>query len=81
MGEKVAIFLFCESVFVSGIIIALINGWELALISYVSLPVSTISMGIISWVCIYVRRVPKKREFRHNFLNTFTPNHFQGILP
>lgn len=50
MGEKLAIFLFCEAVFASGIVLALTFGWELALISYVSLPISSVSMGIISWV-------------------------------
>lgn len=50
MGEKLAIFLFCEAVFASGIILALTFGWELALISCVSLPISSASMGVISWV-------------------------------
>lgn len=50
IGEKLAIFAFCEAVFVSGIVISLTYGWELALISYVSLPVSSISMAVISWV-------------------------------
>lgn len=50
IGEKIGIFLFFESTFVAGIIMALIKGWKLALVCLVSLPLSTISMGLITWV-------------------------------
>ncbi|KAB0792508.1 hypothetical protein PPYR_14467 [Photinus pyralis] len=50
IGEKVSIFLYYEVIFVTSIIQGLILGWELALICMVSLPVTTISMGFISWI-------------------------------
>ncbi|XP_049818455.1 ATP-dependent translocase ABCB1-like isoform X2 [Aethina tumida] len=50
IGEKIGIFLFFESTFVAGIIMALIKGWKLALVCLVSLPLSTISMGLITWL-------------------------------
>lgn len=64
MGEKLSIFVFYKSVFVSGIIMALILGWELALISLISLPVSTIIMGLVAWVQSNTcRSTPIKRHF------------------
>jgi ATP-binding cassette subfamily B (MDR/TAP) protein 1 len=50
IGEKVATFIFFESIFVSGIITALVLGWKLALICIVSLPVSFGVTMIVSWV-------------------------------
>ncbi|KAJ8942717.1 hypothetical protein NQ318_017016 [Aromia moschata] len=50
IGEKIGIFLFFESTFVSGIIMALIYGWKLALVCMVSLPLSTTIMGFIAWL-------------------------------
>ncbi|KAJ8922242.1 hypothetical protein NQ315_004179, partial [Exocentrus adspersus] len=50
IGEKVGIFLYFESTFISGIIMALIKGWKLALVCMVSLPLSTTIMGTISWL-------------------------------
>jgi ATP-binding cassette subfamily B (MDR/TAP) protein 1 len=50
IGEKVATFIFLESIFVSGIIMALVLGWKLALICIVSLPVSFGVTMIVSWV-------------------------------
>jgi hypothetical protein len=50
IGEKVATFIFFESIFVSGIIMALVLGWKLALICIVSLPVSFGVTMIVSWV-------------------------------
>lgn len=50
MGEKIAIFLYYETIFVSGIIFALILGWELTLICFVSLPVSAATMTAVTWV-------------------------------
>ncbi|XP_018573284.1 multidrug resistance protein 1-like isoform X2 [Anoplophora glabripennis] len=50
IGEKIGIFLYFESTFVSGIIMALIKGWKLALVCMVSLPLSTTIMGGIAWI-------------------------------
>jgi ATP-binding cassette subfamily B (MDR/TAP) protein 1 len=50
IGEKVATFIYFESIFVSGIITALVLGWKLALICIVSLPVSFSVTMIVSWV-------------------------------
>jgi ABC-type multidrug transport system fused ATPase/permease subunit len=50
IGEKVATFIYFESIFVSGIITALVLGWKLALICIVSLPVSFTVTMIVSWV-------------------------------
>ncbi|CAH1380444.1 unnamed protein product [Tenebrio molitor] len=50
IGEKVATFIFFESIFVSGIITALVLGWKLALICIVSLPVSFGVTMIVSWL-------------------------------
>jgi ATP-binding cassette subfamily B (MDR/TAP) protein 1 len=50
IGEKVATFIFFESIFVSGIIMALVLGWKLALICIVSLPVSFGVTMIVSWL-------------------------------
>jgi ATP-binding cassette subfamily B (MDR/TAP) protein 1 len=50
IGEKVATFIFFQSVFVSGIVMALVLGWKLALVCLVSLPVSFGVTMIVSWV-------------------------------
>jgi ATP-binding cassette subfamily B (MDR/TAP) protein 1 len=50
IGEKVGTFIFFESTFVTGVIIALALGWELALICMASLPVSFGVAVIVSWV-------------------------------
>ncbi|XP_063931284.1 ATP-dependent translocase ABCB1-like isoform X2 [Zophobas morio] len=50
IGEKVGIFIFFETIFVTGIIMALVLGWQLALICMVSLPVSFGLTIIISWL-------------------------------
>lgn len=50
IGEKIAIFIFFKTIFFSGVVFALVLGWELALVSLVSLPVSWICMGTIAWV-------------------------------
>lgn len=52
LGEKVAIYVFFKSVFVSGAVTSLLLGWELALISFVCFPATMIFLGIISWVKI-----------------------------
>lgn len=50
LGEKVAIFVFTNSTFVAGIILAFALGWELTLICLVSLPLSILTMGSVAWV-------------------------------
>ncbi|XP_068901227.1 ATP-dependent translocase ABCB1-like isoform X2 [Tenebrio molitor] len=50
IGEKVGIFIFFETIFVTGIIMALVLGWKLALVCMVSLPVSFGLAMIISWL-------------------------------
>ncbi|KAF5272755.1 hypothetical protein FQA39_LY07782 [Lamprigera yunnana] len=50
IGEKVAIVIYYETIFVTSILQGLILGWELALICMVSFPITTISMGFISWI-------------------------------
>ncbi|CAG9824229.1 unnamed protein product [Phaedon cochleariae] len=50
IGEKIGVFLFFESTFVAGIIMALIKGWKLALVCVVSLPLSTIIMALITMI-------------------------------
>jgi len=41
---------FLGSTFISGIILALIKGWKLALVCLASLPLQTLVMGVIAWV-------------------------------
>lgn len=50
IGDKVTIFLFFLSIFISGIILALIYGWELALVCLISLPLAIGSMGFMTWI-------------------------------
>ncbi|CAH0548000.1 unnamed protein product [Brassicogethes aeneus] len=50
IGEKIGLFVFFESTFVVGVIMALFLGWKLALVCIVSLPLSTLVMGLIAWL-------------------------------
>lgn len=55
IGEKVPMFINFQVVFLASLIIALVKGWELALICLTSLPASLIVLGIIGFVStIYV---------------------------
>lgn len=45
-----AIFIFANSTFVAGIVIAFVLGWELTLICLVSFPLSILTMGSVAWV-------------------------------
>nr|ADC97877.1 ATP-binding cassette transporter [Chrysomela tremula] len=47
IGEKVPMFLNLQIVFFVSLIIALVKGWELALICLTSLPASLIALGIV----------------------------------
>ncbi|KAK4872649.1 hypothetical protein RN001_014678 [Aquatica leii] len=50
IGEKVSIVIFYGVVFLTSILQGLILGWELALICLISFPVTTATMGFISWI-------------------------------
>ncbi|XP_044766755.1 ATP-dependent translocase ABCB1-like [Coccinella septempunctata] len=50
IGDKVGVFLNYQSVFLTGMIWSLVIGWKLALVCMVSLPMSTITMAIITWM-------------------------------
>lgn len=50
IGEKLGLFIYFESIFVCGIIMALIRGWKLTLVCLISLPLSSAIMGGITWV-------------------------------
>ncbi|CAH1099162.1 unnamed protein product [Psylliodes chrysocephalus] len=47
IGEKIPIFLSFQVVFITSLIIALVKGWELALICLTSLPATLIALGIV----------------------------------
>jgi ATP-binding cassette subfamily B (MDR/TAP) protein 1 len=44
-------FVHFQAAFVASLIMALVKGWELALICLISLPVSMVAIGIIGIVC------------------------------
>ncbi|CAG9824400.1 unnamed protein product [Phaedon cochleariae] len=48
IGEKVPVFLNFQVIFITSLVIALVKGWELALICLTSLPASLIALGIVS---------------------------------
>lgn len=48
LGEKVAMFLHFQFSFFACLIMALIKGWELALICLISLPVTMIALGVVA---------------------------------
>ncbi|KAB0792584.1 hypothetical protein PPYR_14543 [Photinus pyralis] len=48
MGDKVSMFLTFQVTFVASVILALVKGWELALICLTSLPITMISIGIVA---------------------------------
>nr|DAC81112.1 TPA_exp: multidrug resistance transporter 3 [Leptinotarsa decemlineata] len=50
ISEKFGIFLYHESVFVVCLIVSLFKGWKLALVCFVSLPLTTSLMSCISWI-------------------------------
>lgn len=50
IGDKVSSFVFYISTFISGIILGFVRGWELSLICLIYLPVSMVSMGIVTWL-------------------------------
>lgn len=50
IGDKVGVFLNYQSVFLTGMIWSLVIGWKLALVCMVSLPMSSITMAILTWV-------------------------------
>ncbi|KAL3277068.1 hypothetical protein HHI36_012429 [Cryptolaemus montrouzieri] len=50
IGEKVMHFVYFQSIFIAGTICAFVMAWKMTLICCVSLPLSIIIMGIISWI-------------------------------
>ncbi|GJQ81868.1 hypothetical protein Trydic_g9894 [Trypoxylus dichotomus] len=50
MGDKVTTCCFFISTFISGVVVAFVYGWELALICLISFPVSAIALGLIAWL-------------------------------
>ncbi|CAG9761758.1 unnamed protein product [Ceutorhynchus assimilis] len=50
IGEKVVLFISLQGTFVAALTLALVKGWELALICLVSLPVSLLAVGLISFL-------------------------------
>lgn len=47
MGEKVSMFVYFIVAFISSLILALVKGWELALICLISLPVTMVALGVV----------------------------------
>ncbi|XP_076263944.1 multi drug resistance 50 [Rhynchophorus ferrugineus] len=50
IGEKVPLFIILQATFISGLVVALVKGWELALICLISLPLSLVVVGVISFL-------------------------------
>ncbi|KAG5875736.1 hypothetical protein JTB14_010724 [Gonioctena quinquepunctata] len=50
IGEKIPMFLHFQIVFLTSLTIALIKGWELALICLTSLPATLIALGIVAFL-------------------------------
>lgn len=50
LGEKVSMFFNFVVAFIASLILALVKGWQLALICLTSLPVIMIAMGIVALV-------------------------------
>ncbi|XP_017777587.1 PREDICTED: multidrug resistance protein 1B-like isoform X2 [Nicrophorus vespilloides] len=50
LSDKLSTFVFYMSTFFSGLIVSLIEGWELSLICLIYLPVSLVAMGLVSWL-------------------------------
>ena len=50
LGEKVSMFIHFQATFLASLILALVKGWQLALICLISLPVTMIAIGIVALV-------------------------------
>ncbi|KAK9877112.1 hypothetical protein WA026_016857 [Henosepilachna vigintioctopunctata] len=50
IGEKVGLFIFHVTVCFTGVIWSLVQGWKLTLVCLVSLPVSIVVMGFVTWL-------------------------------
>lgn len=50
LGEKVVMFVHFMVAFVGSIVLALVKGWQLALVCMASLPVTFIVVGIVAMV-------------------------------
>lgn len=60
MGEKVIMFINFMVAFIGSVVLALVKGWELALICLISFPISMISMG-------FIMRVSKQHLIIENY--------------
>ncbi|XP_046390850.1 ATP-dependent translocase ABCB1-like [Ischnura elegans] len=56
LGEKVVMFFHFQVAFIGSIILALVKGWELALICLISFPVTLISVGVTSRIASVLSR-------------------------
>ncbi|EFA00893.1 ATP-dependent translocase ABCB1 [Tribolium castaneum] len=59
IGEKVPMFVHFQATFLASLIMALVKGWQLALICLVSLPLSMIAIGIIA---VLTSKLAKKEQ-------------------
>lgn len=50
IGEKVVLYIHFIGAFIGSLIMALVKGWELALICLISLPVTAIIMGVVAFL-------------------------------
>lgn len=53
LGEKVVMFVHFMVAFVGSIVLALVRGWQLALVCMASLPVTFIVVGIVAMVITF----------------------------
>lgn len=51
LGEKVAMAIHFFSAFLGSLILALVTGWQLALVCMASVPVSFVLIGVAAIVC------------------------------
>lgn len=54
LGEKVVMFVHFMVSFVGSIILALVMGWQLALVCMASLPITFIVIGVVAMVSVIV---------------------------
>ena len=55
IGDKVTIFTINVSTFISGLVVAFIYGWKLALICMINLPVTGVVLGFLGWVNKHIK--------------------------
>ncbi|XP_045464597.1 ATP-dependent translocase ABCB1 [Harmonia axyridis] len=60
LGDKIPMFIYMQAVFVASLILAFVQGWELALVCLTSLPLSMICIGIIG--CLSTKLAKKESD-------------------